>query len=83
MSDTKLVRRRLSFLDRYLTGWIFVAMGCGILLGHVVPGFAHSLTSLSVGTTSSWRSPSLWQRLGLIVVKHSLPSLVPSLRCRC
>ncbi|MGB8331839.1 MAG: ACR3 family arsenite efflux transporter [Polyangiales bacterium] len=45
-------KRRLSFLDRYLTLWIFVAMGLGIGLGHLVPGFATALDSMSVGTTS-------------------------------
>jgi ACR3 family arsenite transporter len=45
-------KRRLSFLDRYLTLWIFVAMGVGIALGHLVPGFAGALDAMSVGTTS-------------------------------
>jgi ACR3 family arsenite transporter len=44
--------RRLSFLDRYLTLWIFLAMGLGILLGHRWPGFSKALDELSVGTTS-------------------------------
>jgi len=45
-------KRRLSFLDRYLTLWIFVAMGLGIALGYLVPGFAGALDAMSVGTTS-------------------------------
>jgi ACR3 family arsenite transporter len=42
----------LSFLDRYLTLWIFLAMGLGIALGHIAPGFATALQGMSVGTTS-------------------------------
>ena len=44
--------RRLSFLDRYLTLWIFVAMAAGVLLGWLAPAVPESITSLSVGTTS-------------------------------
>lgn len=43
---------KLSFLDRYLTVWIFLAMFIGVGLGFVFPGFAEFLNSLSVGTTS-------------------------------
>jgi ACR3 family arsenite transporter len=43
---------RLSFLDRYLTVWIFLAMGVGVALGFLTPGFPTALNSMSVGTTS-------------------------------
>ncbi len=43
---------RLSFLDRYLSFWIFAAMAFGILLGRAVPGVVPALDRLSIGTTS-------------------------------
>jgi ACR3 family arsenite transporter len=46
------VARNLSFLDRYLTLWIFAAMGLGVALGFFVPSFTAALQQLSVGTTS-------------------------------
>lgn len=50
MSDR--VGKRLSFLDRYLTLWIFVAMGIGIGLGYVFPNFVTAVNEFQVGTTS-------------------------------
>jgi len=46
------VARRLSFLDRYLTVWIFLAMAFGIGLGALAPGVPAAIERLSVGTTS-------------------------------
>lgn len=42
----------LSFLDRYLTLWIFIAMAVGVGSGYVFPGIVPFLDSFSVGTTS-------------------------------
>jgi ACR3 family arsenite transporter len=43
---------QLGFLDRYLTLWIFAAMGVGVALGFFVPSFTAALQQMSVGTTS-------------------------------
>lgn len=46
------MRKRLSFLDRYLTVWIFGAMALGIGLGYVAPHLALNLNQWQFGTTS-------------------------------
>ena len=43
---------RLSFLDRFLTLWIFLAMGFGVGLGYFIPQVGQAITRLSIGTTS-------------------------------
>src|SRR3546814_3216465 len=45
-------RERLSFLDRYLTLWIFLAMALGVGLGSTFEGFPKAIDSLSWGTTN-------------------------------
>ncbi|PJI10485.1 MULTISPECIES: ACR3 family arsenite efflux transporter [Clostridium] len=55
---------KLSWLDRYLTVWIFLAMALGIFLGWVFPGLASTLSNLSIGTTS------IPMAIGLIVMLY-------------
>lgn len=57
-------REKLSFLDRYLTLWIFIAMAIGVAGGYRFPDMAVSLSSLSTGTIS-------WPiAVGLIVMMY-------------
>ncbi|MFL0252573.1 ACR3 family arsenite efflux transporter [Clostridium neuense] len=57
-------KSKLSWLDRYLTVWIFTAMALGIFLGWFAPSLASTLSSLSVGTTS------IPMAVGLIVMLY-------------
>lgn len=46
------VAGQLPFLNRYLTLWIFLAMGIGMGAGYALPALVQAITSLQVGTTS-------------------------------
>ena len=50
--NEKSLTKRLSFLDRYLTIWIFAAMIIGVLAGYIFPEIAVYVEKQSVGTTN-------------------------------
>ncbi len=60
----KSITQKLSFLDRYLTLWIFLAMGIGVLGGYLYPAITRFWDKLSIGTTN------LPIAIGLIVMMY-------------
>lgn len=47
-----LIKKRLSFLNSYLTIWIFLAMGLGVSLGYLVPSVPNLINSFGNGSTN-------------------------------
>jgi len=52
MKETENISRKLSFLDRYLTLWIFLAMFAGVGWGYLFPGIAEFWKQFESGTTN-------------------------------
>ena len=48
----QMKNKRLNFVDRYLTLWIFLAMGLGVLIGNIFPSVDSWINQFSVGTTN-------------------------------
>jgi arsenite transporter len=65
MNKTAAASGRLSFLDRYLTVWIFLAMAIGVGLGRFAPGVASLIDSFKMDETTS-----LPIALGLILMMY-------------
>jgi arsenite transporter len=63
---TEGVSKRLSFLDRFLTLWIFLAMAVGVLLGHFAEGFGRWIGSLHPADSQT----SIPIALGLILMMY-------------
>src|SRR5450830_1300161 len=52
MAKEESVVKKLSFLDRFLTLWIFIAMAAGVGIGYFYPNISNVSAKLSVGTTN-------------------------------
>lgn len=60
------IASKLSFLDRYLTLWIFIAIGCGVLLGYVAPALGNWIGALHPQGTQT----SIPIAIGLILMMY-------------
>ena len=70
MSPTNQTPKRLSFLDRFLTLWIFLAMAIGVGIGCLIPAAVQDFnTAVSIGTTNI---PSVREQLGYLAANSSM-----------
>ena len=72
MSQSTL--QKLSFLDRYLTLWIFLAMFIGVMLGWTAPGVRSVINFFQVGTTTR-KNVSWYARIYRIIL-HPLDAVI-------
>ena len=63
---TEKIAKQLSFMDRYLTLWIFLAMGVGVYLGYAAPAFGTWIGSLRPQGTQT----SIPIAIGLILMMY-------------
>jgi len=52
MKETRILKQRLKFLDRYLTLWIFLAMFIGVFSGYLLPSIVDFWNQFQSGTTN-------------------------------
>jgi ACR3 family arsenite transporter len=68
VKQSVMKKRKLNFVDRYHTLWIFLAMGIGVALGNIFPQIDQFINRFSIGTTN------IFLAIGLIVMM--IPPLV-------
>ena len=65
------MKKRLQFLDRFLTLWIFLAMLIGVGIGYLIPNSDDFINSFSSGTTNI-PLPSSRQLYNIILFRASI-----------